>query len=91
MIAWLQQPSANDDLRLGGGLPGWVRPALAHKPGVVFENGWGVVADVGLLEWNDSAYAIAVISNQVDWNDFERAMSIISRFSQAAFAYSVKE
>jgi len=50
-----------------------------------------VVADVGLLEWNDSAYAIAVISNQVDWNDFERAMSIISRFSQAAFAYSVKE
>ncbi len=35
LIAWLQQPSANDDLRLGGGLPGWVRPAMAHKPGLV--------------------------------------------------------
>ncbi len=90
LIAWLQQPSANDDLRLGGGLPGWVRPAMAHKPGLVFENGWGVVADVGLLEWNDSAYAIAVISNQVDWNDFELAMSMISRFSQAAFRYATR-
>jgi hypothetical protein len=57
---------------------------------LVFENGWGVVADVGLLEWNDSAYAIAVISNQVDWNDFELAMSMISRFSQAAFRYATR-
>ncbi len=90
LLKWLRQPSQYDDLRLGGGLPVWVRTSLAHKPGVVFEDGWGVVADAGFLEWENTSYAISVISNHVAWKDYELAMSIIARFSQAAFLYSTK-
>jgi len=87
MLALLRQPSRNDELRLGAGLPEWERWRLAHKPGTVFEDGWGIVADAGLVELTDSAYVIVVIANQVEWVDFETDMGIIGRISDAAYRY----
>lgn len=87
ILALLRQPSRNDELRLGAGLPEWERWRLAHKPGTVFEDGWGIVSDAGLVELDGSAYVIVVIANQVEWVDFETDMGIIGRISDAAYRY----
>ena len=87
ILALLRQPSRNDELRLGAGLPEWERWRLAHKPGTVFEDGWGIVSDAGLVELDGSAYVIVVVANQVEWVDFETDMGIIGRISDAVYRY----
>lgn len=85
LLAILRSPSAGDELCIGGGIPESARPGMAHKNGVTFESGLGVVADSGVVEADGTAYVIVVIGNQVKWEDYDAAMNLIAQISRAAF------
>lgn len=81
----LRTPSHGDDVRIGGGLPEWARSSLAHKTGTVFDDGWGVVADAGLVNLESGTYVVVVIGNYVDWLDYDEAEDMITEISQLMF------
>lgn len=91
LLGMLRTPSNGDDERLGGGLPDWARINLAHKPGTVFDDGWGVVSDIGLVEMESGSYTIVIMSNYVDWVDYDEAQAVISGVSSLMFEYLVEK
>lgn len=87
----LRTPSRGDDERIGAGLPEALRANLAHKTGTVFQDGWGVVADIGVVETDAGPLGIIVLGNHIEWVNYERAMAQISRMAQAAYVYFVPQ
>lgn len=87
LLEILRTPSRGDDERIGAGLPGAARASLAHKTGTVFQDGWGVVADIGVVESPAGPLVMVVLGNHIDWVDYERAMAQIARVAQAAYVY----
>lgn len=85
ILALLREPSPDDIARLGRGLPWAVRGALVHKTGTLFQDGLGVVADMGLVATLRGHYVIAVIGNEVDWTNYYDALRLIGAISQAAY------
>jgi beta-lactamase class A len=86
LLSLMRTPSADDSLRLGGGLPLTARLRLAHKTGTLFQGGLGVVADVGVVTLARGAFVIAAIGNQTDWADFDESMALIGEMARAAYA-----
>ena len=85
LLRVLRAPSPPDRERIGGGLPESVRAGLAHKTGTLFQDGWGVVADGGVVTTPTGAYVIVVIGNAVQWVDLEAAMKLIARISRLTY------
>lgn len=87
LLEILRTPSRGDDERIGAGLPEAARASLAHKTGTVFQDGWGVVADIGVVESPAGPLVMVVLGNHIEWVDYERAMVQIARVAQAAYVY----
>lgn len=85
LLAILRIPSAGDELFIGAGLPENARAGMAHKNGVTYESGLGVVADSAVIETGDTTYVIVVIGNQVKWADYPAAMNLIAQISRVAY------
>jgi hypothetical protein len=85
LLELMRTPTPSQSLRIGGGLPPWARAGLAHTTGTTFEEGWGAVGDIGVVEVRGTAYVIVAIGNHVRWVDYETSMQLISEISSAAF------
>ena len=86
LLGLMRTPTPSKETRLGAGLPVGPRNLLAHKTGTTFEQGLGVVADTGYVQWQGARYVIVVLSNRVPWVDYSSAMALITEISQVAFA-----
>jgi beta-lactamase class A len=86
LLDLMRIPTPSKETRLGAGLPAGPRDLLAHKTGTTFEQGLGVVADSGWVQWQGASYVIVVLSNRVQWVDYDSAMALIAEISRVAFA-----
>ena len=86
LLDLMRTPTPSKLTRLGAGLPAGPQDLLAHKTGTTFQQGLGVVADSGLVQWEGTSYVIVVLSNHVQWVDYSSAMALIAQISRVAYA-----
>jgi len=86
LLGLMRTPTPSQGTRIGAGLPPGPQDLLAHKTGTTFEAGLGVVADTGLVEWQNARYVIVVLSNHVQWVDYQTALAIIAEISRVTYA-----
>ena len=73
------------------GLPEGVRPYMADKNGMVYEDTLNVIADAGYFENDTCAFAIMVVTNKIDPAHKGRINEIIAEIAASAYKNNCRQ